>query len=113
MIIKKMDETFMREMSIYIHIPFCIKKCNYCDFLSGKASEDEKEQYMNAVCKEIDLIEETWYIRSIFFGGGTPSVVSPSLINKILCKLEEKFIFLNGIEISIEVNPGTVDYEKL
>ncbi|MDD3413409.1 MAG: radical SAM family heme chaperone HemW [Lachnospiraceae bacterium] len=113
MIIKKMDEMFMREMSIYIHIPFCIKKCNYCDFLSGKASEDEKEQYINAVCKEIDLIEETWYIRSIFFGGGTPSVVSPSLINKILCKLKEKFIFLDCIEISIEVNPGTVDFGKL
>ena len=111
--IKKTDEMFMREMSIYIHIPFCVKKCNYCDFLSGKASEDEKEQYIDAVCKEIDLVEETWYIRSIFFGGGTPSVVSPSLINKILCKLRERFLFLDSIEISIEVNPGTVDYWKL
>ncbi len=94
--------------SIYIHIPFCIKKCSYCDFLSYSTSEDEKIKYMRYLQKEIENYKELEY-DTVYIGGGTPSVVDEIEIEKILKKLK----ILKNAEVTIEVNPGTVNFEKL
>jgi oxygen-independent coproporphyrinogen III oxidase len=94
--------------SIYIHIPFCIKKCSYCDFLSYSTSEDEKIKYMRYLQKEIENYKELEY-DTVYIGGGTPSVIDEEEIEKILKKLK----ILKNAEVTIEVNPGTVNFEKL
>ena len=105
-----------KNLGIYIHIPFCVQKCLYCDFISGPATVDKHKSYVNQLLKEIELRTErfeNYCINSVFIGGGTPSVVDADLIANILCKLKEAFVFADDCECSIEVNPGTVDYEKL
>lgn len=106
----------MQKLSIYIHIPFCIKKCAYCDFLSAPADSETKQAYIDALCHEIDAWKEfmaEYEIDTIFLGGGTPSCLESSLIKRVLCKLKENFRFSEHVEISIEVNPGTVDIKDL
>lgn len=106
-------------LGIYIHIPFCVQKCLYCDFVSGPASNDAKRNYVNCLLKEIELCnfgigsEIEYIIDSVFIGGGTPSVLDGDWIKEILCKLREKFEFTTDCECTIEVNPGTADSEKL
>lgn len=121
-------------LSIYVHIPFCLKKCKYCDFLSFCADETTIENYVEALCKEIDgsdskfgvgdnkfgvgdneLCGESGHIEveTIFFGGGTPSVLSGALICKIVNKIKNKFNLSPNAEISLECNPGTATFEKL
>ena len=95
-------------IGIYVHIPFCVRKCDYCDFLSFPAGVETQESYVNALCKQIDAAGDERPVASVYFGGGTPSVPSPSLIEQILCKLKEKFNFLPDAEFTIEVNPKTV-----
>ncbi|MBO5208328.1 MAG: oxygen-independent coproporphyrinogen III oxidase [Lachnospiraceae bacterium] len=106
----------MRELSLYVHIPFCMQKCRYCDFLSYKASEQDKKEYVELLLKEIEQ-QAPFYaehqVISVFFGGGTPSVLDEKVIEKILCKLKKSFSFVANPEITIEVNPGTVTEEKL
>ncbi len=104
-------------LSIYVHIPFCIKKCKYCDFLSFPSEETIKEQYIEALLLEIkrwgaEHKEQYLSIRSVYIGGGTPSILKPELIQKILWQIQESFADLSGAEISIEVNPGTLTKEK-
>lgn len=94
--------------AIYIHIPFCRKKCAYCDFLSFENREDEIEKYVNYIIKEIELNEKYNY-NTVYFGGGTPSLLSPDQVERILSKLQIE----NGCEITLEVNPVTVNREKL
>ncbi len=104
------------EREIYIHIPFCRKKCGYCDFYSGVASEEVRASYVETVCKEI---EETPYadtkarVSSIFFGGGTPSLLTVSQISRILAALSRRFLVDASAEITMEMNPGTVTGESL
>lgn len=102
-------------LEIYIHIPFCVKKCDYCDFLSGPATEQRQDEYMEALLKEIEgqIPEENDEIVSVFIGGGTPSVVKADWIGKVIDKLKEKFEFSPEAEISMEANPGTLTREKL
>ncbi len=95
-------------IGIYVHIPFCVRKCNYCDFLSFPATEDVQADYVNSLCKQIDATDEDRPVASVYFGGGTPSVLDPSEIRKILCKLDDRFFLDKDAEITIEVNPGTV-----
>ena len=100
-----------KELAIYIHLPFCVRKCLYCDFISGPYSEEVKRSYVNKLLWEIDSFfdeyrEESIVITSIFFGGGTPSILPPEEIERILCKLKEYAEFREP-EITIEVNPGT------
>lgn len=104
-----------KELELYIHIPFCIKKCEYCDFLSGPASIRAQEDYVEAVCKEIQAVSEfeTYEVVSVFIGGGTPSVLPGLWISKIIQKVREKFSIKEDAEITIEANPGTVTLEKL
>lgn len=104
----------MRNFGIYIHIPFCQKKCKYCDFISfDKCNEDIKEKYVQAVIKEIENCKLKGKVSTIYIGGGTPSTLNPELIQKILNKINENFEVLDNAEITLEVNPGTVDFKKL
>lgn len=102
-------------MGIYIHIPFCAKKCEYCDFLSGPAGGKEQRAYVQALLKEIRAAEEGQgrSVSSIFIGGGTPSLLKEDLLGSILNEIYKKFNLEPGAEISIEVNPGTVSSKKL
>lgn len=114
-------------MELYIHIPFCIRKCAYCDFLSGPADERTQAAYMEALLREIQcagaehkerlakgiaLPAET-EVTSVFFGGGTPSAVKPEWIACVMETVRENFSLTADAEISMEANPGTLTEEKL
>lgn len=128
--------------SAYIHVPFCVRKCAYCDFLSfADASSHERiDAYVDAVCREIEMTP-AWFgaeagcdaaggdgadgaarpcktaargaLKTIYFGGGTPSLLSPSHVGKILSSLRGVFGIEDGCEITLEANPGTIDMAKL
>ena len=102
-------------IEIYIHIPFCVKKCDYCDFLSGPSGPEEQSDYVQALLREIDAVKEGKgrSVSSIFIGGGTPSVLDERFIGEILNRIRNKFQIQNDAEITIEANPGTADYGKL
>ena len=102
-------------MEIYIHIPFCIKKCDYCDFLSGPSGPKEQADYVDALLEEINAAEEGKgrSVSSVFIGGGTPSVLDERFIGEILNHIRRKFQIADYAEITIEVNPGTADRNKL
>ena len=105
----------MKELELYLHIPFCVKKCNYCDFLSAPAEEETRAAYADALLEEIRGFDEPedYEVVTVFFGGGTPSVLPGQEIFRIMEALREKFSFRKGAEITLEANPGTVDKEKL
>lgn len=105
-----------RDLELYIHIPFCVKKCAYCDFLSGPADEETMEYYVRALIREIESIEsmkEMYRVITVFVGGGTPSVLGGEQIERIFAALREKFAMESVREVTIEANPGTVTREKL
>lgn len=113
-------------LEIYLHIPFCIQKCHYCDFLSFPAEEEVKDRYCRALEEEIHWTAK-WLkqekkgqekqaehsISTVFIGGGTPSVLSGKQIMRIMDCLRDHFTLMEGAEVSIEANPGTLDAEKL
>lgn len=105
----------MKELELYLHIPFCVKKCNYCDFLSALAGEETRAAYVDALLEEIRGFDEPedYEVVTVFFGGGTPSILPGQAIFRIMEALREKFSFRKGAEITLEANPGTVDKEKL
>ena len=103
---------------IYIHIPFCKKKCNYCDFISFCNRDNLIDRYIKALKKEIQRFEFlNFNVTTIYIGGGTPSYIGGKYIEEILSLLKEKLLHnktpWEDIEITIEVNPGTVDNNKL
>ena len=102
-------------LELYVHIPFCVRKCQYCDFLSGPSDEETKDRYIEALLKEIRTAEHTedYEIVSVFIGGGTPSALKAEAIASIMRTLQEQFFFCEDAEVTIEANPGTVDLEKL
>ena len=105
-----------KELEIYIHIPFCVRKCQYCDFLSGPADEDTKAQYMEALCQEIQEKSNQYReyeVTSIFFGGGTPTAVEAEALCKVLKVIKSSFIVRTEAEITIEMNPGMVKKDAL
>lgn len=105
-----------KDLGLYIHIPFCVKKCEYCDFLSWNAGEEERQQYVAALLSEIESYRgfaKGYRVSTIFIGGGTPSVLLPKQMEDILQKIYEIFELERRPEITVEVNPGTVDEEKL
>ena len=112
----------IRKLELYIHIPFCVRKCAYCDFLSGPADQKTQEQYTDALIREIEAFPdaEQYVVCSVFIGGGTPSVLPEEAIGRILEVVRGKFRFVGekggtsgGVEITIECNPGTAGEEKL
>ena len=102
-------------LELYVHIPFCVRKCQYCDFLSGPSDEETKDRYIEALLKEIRAAEHTedYEIVSVFIGGGTPSALKAEAIASIMRTLREQFFFCEDAEVTIEANPGTVDPAKL
>lgn len=107
-----------KELGIYIHIPFCKQKCIYCDFISFSKQDENFDKYIECLLKEIEvrkkeILDKNYKITTIYIGGGTPSLLSSNSIEKILNKLKNLDIKLNKLEITIEINPGTVNKEKL
>lgn len=105
-----------RELELYFHIPFCVRKCLYCDFLSGPADSEEKRRYMEALIRETKERAEAcreYLVTSVFLGGGTPSVVETQQMEELLRTVKENYRLTPDAELTIEVNPGTVDKEKL
>lgn len=102
-------------MELYVHIPFCVKKCNYCDFLSMPADDTVKKQYVQALKNEINYYAESLpeKLETIYFGGGTPSVLMPEQLTELLNLIRSKFDVYPNAEITIEINPATMDYEGL
>ncbi|MBQ0041422.1 MAG: radical SAM family heme chaperone HemW [Clostridiales bacterium] len=104
-----MDE---RTTGIYIHIPFCVKKCNYCAFLSAPGDEETREKYVQALIREIGRCKVNFTscepISTVYFGGGTPSVLSPEQIGRIMDALRANFTIADDAEITLEANPGTL-----
>lgn len=101
-------------LEIYVHIPFCARKCAYCDFLSYPAKEEDQETYVRALLKEIRALSvRERQVSSVFIGGGTPSLLKAEWIAEILDNLKENYSFSPDAEVSIEANPGTLSQEKL
>lgn len=104
------------KISLYIHIPFCIRKCLYCDFPSFSGMESVFDDYVRMLCREIDETYSDYRgmeVKSIFVGGGTPSVLPPALLGRISDKIFSRFDVDSKAEITIETNPGTLDAKKL
>lgn len=105
----------MEELGIYIHIPFCKQKCFYCDFCSFANKNEMQGKYVETVINEIKNIthKEKYTVTTIYLGGGTPSILNPDYIKSILQEIKSSFEILDDAEITIEINPGTVNEEKL
>ena len=107
----------MENISIYIHIPFCEQRCAYCDFNTYAGVSELIPDYIEAVLKEIRTVvasnHEKLKIKSLYFGGGTPSLLPPRLIHKIIASVQSYFKVLPQVEITIEANPGTVSKNSL
>ena len=106
----------MDELMIYIHIPFCVKKCNYCDFLSFAMGHDAIEAYCKRLKEEIREESEAFFgkvVTSVFIGGGTPSILTKEQIASVLQTLKESYQLSKDCEVTMECNPGTLDEEKL
>ena len=105
----------MNLLGVYIHIPFCVRKCDYCDFLSAPSDEKTMEKYVNALIKEIEYSKNKmaeYLIDTVFIGGGTPSILEENLVVKILDALRENCQVASDAEITVECNPGTVTEKK-
>ena len=105
-----------RNLELYLHIPFCVRKCNYCDFFSASGTEEEQEAYASAMVQEIQSYQELsgeYEVQTIFLGGGTPSLLTPEQIEQIFNAIYHTFSVNENAEITMEMNPGTVDIEKL
>ena len=106
-----------KSISLYVHIPFCVQKCLYCDFLStDKESYAAKLQYVDALTTEIGLyknLADRYLVRTIFFGGGTPTSLDGAFIECILEAIRSVFEVAEDAEITIEANPGTIKYSDL
>ncbi len=106
----------MKELSLYIHIPFCISKCYYCDFSSFVNINHKIDDYIDSLIHELSLYKERinqYNIKTIFIGGGTPSCINPKHINRILEFIYKNFRTTGLVEVTIEANPGTLDREKV
>ena len=115
-LLHRKGEKQMQPLELYIHIPFCVKKCAYCDFLSGPAGEKEKEEYVKMLVDEIRNCPDTvqnYRVISVFFGGGTPSLLTGEQIGRLMDTVREIFTLDEDAEITMEMNPGTVTEEKL
>ena len=99
---------------LYIHIPFCIRKCLYCDFLSVPYNKSLADAYISALCRELHLKNHlVLRLQTIFVGGGTPSLLSEDCLNQLFKCLRTNFIFSDNIEITVEANPATLSRSKI
>ena len=105
-----------RELELYIHIPFCVKKCAYCDFLSGPADGKTVTEYVEALRKEIQSYKEfakEYDVSTVFFGGGTPSLLSGEQMMGLMSSIKDTFGLKEDAEVTMEANPGTVTEASL
>lgn len=104
-----------RELEIYVHIPFCVRKCSYCDFLSFPSGKGTQDAYFDALMREVRGFDcpEQYEVVSVYFGGGTPSLPDPDRITGVLDQIRSRFALREDAEITIECNPGTLTKEKL
>src|ERR671913_2190546 len=112
----------MNRYSLYLHIPFCTHRCAYCDFNTYAGQESSIPAYVEALCKEIEFVGSRFpspngrgvggegKVHTIFFGGGTPSLLSPKQFDSIFKSIRAHFTLTEDAEITIEANPGTVSY---
>lgn len=101
-------------LGLYLHVPFCVRKCRYCDFCSFSSTETEREAYVRALLTEIQKApKDDRTVDSIFFGGGTPSLLSEDAFSEIFRALREKYTLAPDAETTVEINPGTVTERKL
>jgi oxygen-independent coproporphyrinogen III oxidase len=106
----------MNSLGLYLHIPYCLHKCGYCDFNSHPENQAEAEVYISALLAEIDHYAvklKGKKVPTVFFGGGTPTILPPAHLDKILGRVKNRFNLTPSCEISIEANPATVEYETL
>lgn len=104
----------MNKLSLYIHIPFCIKKCGYCDFVSFNYNETSMMQYLSYLKKEIVMnSDKSKQIHTVFIGGGTPSLMSGDMVKSLMDVLNDAFDMTTCKEVTLESNPGTITKEKL
>lgn len=107
----------MESYSLYLHIPFCRSRCSYCDFNTYAGMEYLLNDYSDALCSEIEFIadslDEMIPAHTIYFGGGTPSLLNPKQLDKILNKIHQKFQVSKDLEVTLEANPGTVNSSYL
>ncbi|HYE08589.1 MAG TPA: radical SAM family heme chaperone HemW [Patescibacteria group bacterium] len=103
----------MKEVGLYIHIPFCKQKCSYCDFNSYVCNESQVQSYMDALIKEIKMYnkQQSFQFKTVFLGGGTPTFIHYKHIEAIMREIEP--YIAEGAEVSMECNPGTVNHESL
>ena len=106
----------MTRTELYVHIPFCVRKCAYCDFLSAPADEGTRARYLAGLFDEF----KSWgqrakgrNITSVFVGGGTPTSLSAKQLDGLFCALRDTFDIPKAAEVTVECNPGTLDGEKL
>lgn len=107
-----------KELELYLHIPFCVSKCKYCDFLSAPSGEEQRQIYVERLCRRIrywsDVIHNYGYeIVSIFVGGGTPSILTEAQITQVFEAVHESFPIRGDAEITLEMNPGSDVKDKL
>lgn len=102
-----------QDIALYIHVPFCRHKCNYCSFVSYEHREADIPAYLHALAAELRLHANREQLQSIYFGGGTPSLLSPVQIGDILINIQRMYPVKETAEITIEANPGTVSMEYL
>ena len=106
----------MEAISIYIHIPMCVKKCAYCDFTSFSGRLGERDAYTDAVCREVRAQAAFFGARrvnTVFFGGGTPTLMTGAQIRRIMDTLRACFDLASDAEVTMEGNPGTLSAENL
>jgi len=107
-------EPFLKVASLYIHIPFCVKKCSYCDFFSVPYDASSAHAYTDALCKELYLKSKSAHrLKTVYIGGGTPSLLPDKCFSQIFSSLGDNFQISHDAEISVEANPGTLNQSKV
>ncbi|MDD4089552.1 MAG: radical SAM family heme chaperone HemW [Tissierellia bacterium] len=106
----------MRKLGIYIHIPFCVKKCGYCDFYSVKRDEISENKYIQSAINEIKSyceLKDEYIVDTIFIGGGTPSIIAAQNLENVITTIRNTFTVEENAEISMEANPNTLNTKKI
>lgn len=112
------EERELREVGLYVHVPFCLSRCPYCDFYSTGAP-GPLDRYADAVAAELDLVVGELFpgggvrLDSVYFGGGTPTLLGPAAASALLSRLKAPFVAAPDLEVSFEANPGSLDPEGL
>ena len=98
---------------LYIHWPYCLNKCPYCDFASYVSKNIDEDALIHGYCRDMDLFLDKRPLTSIFFGGGTPSLMSPKCLDRLINEIQKRYKLADDVEISMEANPDTIDVQKL